>query len=298
MPRLPDTLLDISRLESGAVRPELRDFRVADLFEALRRKFARVAADDGRELRVEPCAASAYGDPALIEQVVGRLLASALERTPRGQVTLRGRSAQAAVLLEVESGDTGNLTAQASGPRDRYGPEPAAVQRLVELLGLRLDVTSATEGGSVFTLRIPRGRSSPRAARAQPAAPPSRHAGEVRVLLVEDDPLVRDATSMLLRVEGYGVIAVASLAEAVRSAHETGAPDLLITDYRLGNGELGTQVIAALRQILGANLKAVLVSGDAPAAARELPSDPNLRIASKPYKAQELLALLAALLAG
>ena len=298
MSRLPDTLLDISKLESGAIKPELRDFRVADLFEALHREFASVAADHGLELRVEPCAASAYGDAALIEQIVGRLLARALEHTPRGRVTLRGRGEQAVVLLEVEAGGAATLSGPATDALEAHGPELTVVRRLAEILGLRLDETSTTGRGSGFCLRVPRGRSAPRAARAQPAAAPTRHAGELRVLLVEDDPLVRDATSMLLRVEGYGVTAVASLAEAVRSAHEAGAPDLLITDYHLGNGELGTQVIAALRSTLGANLKAVLVTGDAIAAARDAPSDPNLRIASKPYRAQELLAVLAALLAG
>jgi CheY-like chemotaxis protein len=285
MSRLRETLLDISKLESGEVKPELRDFKVADLLEALRREFADVAADHGLELHVEPCAATAYGDPALIEQIVARLLANALEHTPRGRVTLRGRSEQAAVLLEMEAGSPVDLADQ------------AVVQRLVALLGLRLDMTLATDQGSLFALRVPRGRSAPRPGRAPPAAARVKHTGEVRVLLVEDDPLVRDATSMLLRVEGFGVTAVASLAEAVRSVQEAGAPDLLITDYHLGNGELGTQVIAALRASVGANLKCVLVTGDAPAAARELPGDPDLRIAGKPYKAQELLALLAGLLA-
>jgi two-component system, sensor histidine kinase len=287
MPRLPDTLLDISELESGAVKPEPRDFKIADLFDALSRRFAGAAAGQGPELRVEPFAATAYADPALIEQILSRLLANALEHTPQGRVTLRGRTEQGVIFLEVEAGGGAGL-----------GPGLADVGRVVELLGLRLDLTPAAAPAAVLCLRVPRGRSAPRAPRTPPAAPRTRHAGEVRVLLVEDDPLVRDATSMLLRVEGYGVIAVASLAEAVRSAEETGAPDLLITDYRLGNGELGTQVIAALRGRLGANLKAVLVSGDATAVARELPDDPNLKIAGKPYKAQELLALLTALLAG
>jgi two-component system, sensor histidine kinase len=297
MPRLPDTLLDISKLESGASKPELRDFRVADLFEALHREFSSVAADHGFELRIEACAATAYGDAALIEWLVGRLLASVLEHTG-GAVTLRGRSERALVLLEVQAADGATLSASPTEPSDAHGRELTVVRRLVELLGLRLDETSTTGRGFGFCLRMPRGRSAPRAARAQPGAAPARHAGEVRVLLVEDDPLVRDATSMLLRVEGYGVTAVASLAEAVRSVNEAGAPDLLITDYRLGNGELGTQVIATLRGSLGASLKAVLVSGDATAAAREMPSDPNLRIASKPYRAQELLTLLTALLAS
>lgn len=273
--------LDIGKLESGGVKPELRDFKVAALFEALSREFAGVAADRGLDLRVDPCAASGYGDPALIEEIVARLLADALEHSPRGRVTLRGRSAQGAVVLEVESASPVQLSDQ------------SVVRRLVQLLGLRLEVT-----GALFSLRVPRGRSAPRSGRVQPAAARAKQAGEVRVLLVEDDPLVRDATSMLLRVEGYGVTAVASLAEAVRSAQEAGAPDLLITDYRLGNGELGTQVIAALRGILSPSLKAVLVTGDLTDATRELPPDPNLRIAGKPYKAQELLALLEALLSG
>ena len=68
------------------------------------------------------------------------------------------------------------------------------------------------------------------------------------MLLVEDDPAVRDATRMLLKVEGYRVTAVASLAEAIKASAESRI-DLLVTDYHLSNEETGTQVIAALREI-------------------------------------------------
>ncbi|MGC1728624.1 MAG: hypothetical protein WA747_04515, partial [Steroidobacteraceae bacterium] len=146
MSRLPDTLLDINELESGAIKPELHDFKVAELFEALHREFAGVAAAAGVQLRVEPCEASAYGDARLIRQIVARLLASALTHPAQSRVTLRGRGEQAAVLLEVEAGDD--------------GPEPTDVRRLVELLGLRLEVTSATDRGAVSCLRLPRGRSA------------------------------------------------------------------------------------------------------------------------------------------
>lgn len=292
MSRPQSTLLDISKLESGAVKPELRDFRIADLLETLRAEFAVSAAGKGPALRIEPCAESAYSDPVLVERIVKSLVSIAVARTAHGGITLRCRSERSALLLELEYDGGAD-----DGPRDGEGPALDIVQRLVKILGLRLEVSSAAGQGAGFSLRIPRGRSAPRTARAASPAGQVARAGVVRVLLVEDDPLVRDATSMLLRVEGYGVTAVASLAEAVRSAREAGAPDLLITDYRLGNGELGTQVIAALRHSVGAHLKAVLVSGDVPAAARELRNDPNLRIASKPYNAKELLTLLATLLA-
>jgi two-component system CheB/CheR fusion protein len=115
------------------------------------------------------------------------------------------------------------------------------------------------------------------------------------VLLVEDDAAVRDATRMLLRVEGYRVTAVSGLAEALRSA-KVDAPDLLITDYHLAEGELGTEVIAAVRQAVGCRLKTVLVTGDTSSAVKNMESDPGVRITSKPINAEALLKVLSDLL--
>jgi CheY-like chemotaxis protein len=114
------------------------------------------------------------------------------------------------------------------------------------------------------------------------------------VLLVEDDASVRAATSMLLRVEGYRVTAVASLAEAVRAAAQE-APELLVTDYHLAGGELGTEVITAVRGRVRSDLQAILLTGDT-AVIKQVRSDPNLRILGKPVEAEELLRLLHGLL--
>jgi CheY-like chemotaxis protein len=103
---------------------------------------------------------------------------------------------------------------------------------------------------------------------------------------------------MLLAVEGYRVTAVSSKSEALRSARTEGPPDLLITDYHLGEGELGTEVIAAVRDSSGTDVKAVLVTGDTSTAIKQMSGDPQLRIASKPIDAEQLLAILAALLAN
>jgi CheY-like chemotaxis protein len=102
---------------------------------------------------------------------------------------------------------------------------------------------------------------------------------------------------MLLKAEGYRVTAVESLTDALQKAHQENV-DLLVTDYHLSGGETGIQVIAALREISGVGLKAVLMTGDTSTAVRELPRDTYLRVASKPIKAEELLTLLRALLAA
>jgi CheY-like chemotaxis protein len=94
------------------------------------------------------------------------------------------------------------------------------------------------------------------------------------------------------------VSAVASLREALQRAGEGAAPDLLITDYHLGDGETGIQVIAALRERLGSAVKSVLITGDTSTVIRELPADQHLRVASKPINAEELLSLLKSLMAG
>jgi CheY-like chemotaxis protein len=119
-----------------------------------------------------------------------------------------------------------------------------------------------------------------------------------RVLLVEDDQAVRDATRLLLKVEGYQVVAVGSLPEALERAREAAGVDLLVTDYHLGDGATGLQVIAAVRAALKCSVKSVLITGDTSSAIRDLPRDPYFRVASKPIKAEELLTLLRALLAA
>jgi CheY-like chemotaxis protein len=121
--------------------------------------------------------------------------------------------------------------------------------------------------------------------------------GKSRLLLVEDNLAVRNATRMLLSVEGYYVTEAASLSEALQRAREPQGIDLLITDYYL-DGETGVEVIAALRAALQAPLKVILITGDTDSVLRELPSDPDLRVTSKPIKAAEFLTLVQSLLAG
>ncbi len=312
MSRLLNALLDISKLESGAVKPELRDFRIATVLASVRREFAPIAESKGLELLVEAAEDSVRSDPALVEQILKNLVSNAVKYTRQGRVVVRCRGEGAALRIEVVDTGVGIPAAQlayiydefyqvgvpANSSREGYGLGLSIVQRLVKLLDVRLEATSEVGKGSVFALLLPLAHSRVGDFESQDPrvglSPEPASAG-VEVLLVEDDASVRDATGMLLRVEGYRVTAVASLADAVRAATEA-APELLVTDYHLGNGELGTQVIAALRERVGADLRIILLTGDTSAVIKEMRSDPNLRIMSKPVDAEELLRLLSALL--
>jgi PAS domain S-box-containing protein len=314
MSRLLNALLDISKLESGAVKPQPGDFSVNTLFHELREEFSGLAAAKGLSLEVTPCTEAAHSDPALVGQVLRNLVANAIKYTHEGSVEVRCLRDDPA-LVRIEVRDTGigipagqlehifeeffQVRGAHSPARDGYGLGLSIVQRLVALLNLKLDVRSELGRGSVFTLSLPasHGAASPAGPASAAAVEPHGPPGQARILLVEDDAGVRAATSFLLKSEGYGVTTAASLAEAVEHVRRDPRVDLLITDYHLGEAENGTQVIASLRRELGPRLKAVLMTGDTSAAMRALPPDPLMRIAAKPMNAEELLSLLRALLA-
>jgi two-component system, sensor histidine kinase len=312
MSRLLNALLDISKLESGAIKPDPTDFTVAALFEEMRQEFAALASSKGLNLEVEPCAEFAHSDLSLVGQVLRNLVANAIKYTRTGWVALRCLHDQPAC-VRIEVLDTGvgipaeqlrfiydefyQVGVHANTTREGYGLGLSIVQRIVALLDLRLDVQSEVGKGSVFSLTLPLGD-----ARAVPVARPRLESPrptrrlQGRVLLVEDDPAVRAATRLLLKSEGFQVSAVATMAEALEQAKSGPAIDLVVTDYHLAGGETGTQVISALRTALGRTPRAVLLTGDTSSAVREMPGDALLRIASKPIDAEELLAMLRELL--
>jgi two-component system, sensor histidine kinase len=315
MSRLLNALLDISKLESGAIKPEPTDFAVAALLEELRGEFADLAASKGLELQVEPCLDYVHCDRSLVEQILRNLVANAIKYTHEGAVRLRCLHEAAAVRIQVL--DTGigiapdhlpyiydefyQVGVPTNSVREGFGLGLSIVQRLVKLLDLHLLVQSEIGKGSVFTLDLPPGAGRNRSAGADtptPAPLAARMSHRTHVLLVEDDPAVLAATRMLLKIDGYRVTTATSLPEAEQQARNNTDINLLITDYHLGDERTGTEVIAGVRAILNAGLKAILVTGDTSRAIKELPADENLRIISKPVDTDELLALAKTLTAS
>jgi len=312
MSRLLNALLDISKLESGAVKPDPTDFAVNSLFEELRLEFAAPAASKGLSFKVDPCPDCVHSDRSLIEQILKNLVSNAIKYTRQGWVSLTCRH-ESPSLVRIEVLDTGigippeqlryiydefyQVGVPTNSSREGYGLGLSIVRRLVTLLELKLDVSSEVGKGSRFSLALPAGLREAQEAPRQGTEPMGRlPKGQPRILVVEDDASVRNATRMLLKGEGYTVAAVATLSEALEQGTAEPPLDLLVTDYHLCDGETGMEVISSLREALGVPLRAVLVTGDTSPAMHELPRDPYLRIASKPMRPEELLRLLSELL--
>jgi PAS domain S-box-containing protein len=309
MARLLNALLDISKLESGAIQLDLMDFAVAPLFEQMRGEFASVATAKGLRFSIDAAPASVNSDPALIGQVLRNLISNAIKYTPHGAIELRCERIAEAVRIEVRDSGVGIATEQLkfifdefyqvgvspNSSREGYGLGLSIVQRISKLLGLDINVASEPGKGSIFSFELPLAVSEPAnggGARTREHAVPAPAVGAPQILLVEDEPGVRNAMRMLLKIAGYRVDALPSVEAAL--AHLAGKPhvDLIVTDYHLEGGRTGTEVIAAARATLGDDARAILVTGDTSSAVREMSGDPNLRITSKPINSDELLALV------
>ncbi len=314
MSRLLNALLDISKLESGAIKPEIVDFEVDALFDDLRRDFSGIAANKGLRLTIDSPHLLAHSDPALVGQVLRNLLANAIKYTHTGWVELRCDKRKGSLRLEVRDSGIGIADDQQqfifdefyqtgvspNSSRDGYGLGLSIVRRIARLLDFHIEVTSKLGSGSVFAFDVPAADAEMATATMgrRKIAQSNGSNGIYKVLLVEDEPGVRNAMRMLLKMEGYQVTTAAGVGEALQHLDATDDFDLIVTDYHLEGGRTGTEVISAARARPGPTIKAVLVSGDTSTAVREMKVDESTRITSKPINSEELLGLMKSLLGG
>jgi two-component system, sensor histidine kinase len=115
---------------------------------------------------------------------------------------------------------------------------------------------------------------------------------KAHILLVEDNPAVLGATTMLLKSQGYRVTTATSVAEAIDCTHANPDLDLVITDYHLARGDTGRHVISAVRELRGPTFKAIVISGDTSAAVHAFDGDDHLCWLSKPMNSAVLLSVL------
>ncbi len=272
-----DVLLDISRLDAGAVGAELRPLALPALLRRLVDEHAAAAAARGLALRLRLPAGDAAGltDPVLLERCLRNLLDNALKYTPRGGVLLALRPWRGDWRIEVVDSGIGMPPAvlaqafdeffQADNPeRDRargLGLGLAIVQRLVRLMGHPFALHSRPDRGTRAVLTLPRHAAAapPPAAVATAPAPAA-----LCLAVIDDDADVRDGLVALLERWGHRVLHGADDEAVLVAWHGAGRPPVqaLVCDLRLRGTRTGVQAVAALRATWGAATPALVVTGD------------------------------------
>ncbi|MBM0103665.1 hybrid sensor histidine kinase/response regulator [Steroidobacter sp. S1-65] len=308
---LLDGLLDISRLDSGAIRPEPANFSAGALLESLKEQFAPVAVQRNLELRVHATRAQVYTDQRMLRRVLQNLIGNALRYTHSGRVVV-GVRRRAGDRIELQVLDTGpgiapesqsvifeefrRLDQQSPWGERGLGLGLSICDRIANILQTHLTVRSVQGRGSAFGVTVPRGSGIVR----QPVIA-TASVGNIsglrglKVLCVEDDPNILDAMRELLTRWGIEVFCVATAIEA-RQMLQTQPPDLVLADYHLGGEPMGLDVLDELVPREPNRLRAgALVTADGTAALAQRANELGFQVLRKPLRPAALRALLVAL---
>lgn len=305
--RLLNALLDVSRLESGAVEPQLTSCSLSEIFATLRREFEPQAGQKGLRLEFPESRLYVNTDRILFAQLLQNLIGNALKYTDKGFVRVSERLTADDLLILIEDSGVGIPEDKLERIFDEYyqvGPQGtqrmgvglglAIVREVARILGYSIAVSSKFGEGTTVQVRLPVAAVCSNETSVPPpnvtADVPVSSQGKGRILLLEDNDSVRRATELFLSLEGFEVHSAASVAEAESLLAGLRAGDVLVTDYHLEGNLTGLDVLHQLRARHQWEVPAILLSGDLQAVKRSLdPPLTNLRLLSKPVDTQILL---------
>jgi len=313
MGELLRTLLDISRLDAGVVRPERTEVALEPLFASLKSDFQPLADKKGIRLRFRATDLAAFSDRTMLRRILQNIVSNALRYTTNGGVLVAAR--RRGLNLRVDVCDTGSGipdeereeifeefhrgTTSAADPSGGLGLGLSIVRRMVEALGHDLSFTSKVGRGTVFRLTLPMART--REVQVAPPTPEARRAYGLfgtKVLLIENDMTVAEATTALLERWQCSVRPAATTTAALEALADTDwVPDVIIADQHLDQGDLGSEAITEARRFLLRRVPAVIVTADPSDELQHAARKEGVEVMLKPVKPAQLRALLAHLLA-
>ena len=302
------SILDISKLEAGVLVPKVSNIPAKLLLENLFEKFSLEAEVKGLQLRLRYRDVSVASDPVLLERILLNLIANALRYSDRGGVLIAAR--RRGGLIRFQVWDTGRgippeqmgrifqefyqVTSPQTDDSHGLGLGLAIVDGLSRLLGHPLEARSVLGKGTVFSLDVPISHDEP--ARDVGARETLESITRIHglVAVVDDDVVVLDSLTGLLEEWGLQVIGAVSGEELLGKLAR--APDLLITDFRLG-GPDGLDVAHAVRECFpDRECQVVVITADTSEAGVSRLSDSGYHVMYKPIRPGRLRTLIANLL--
>lgn len=278
-------LLDLSRLETGAMQIEITEFPLDQVLQEVSRNFRMIAEQHGLRLVMRTTDVWVRSDRTMLARILNNLVSNALRYTQQGGVlVVARRRSDGTVRLDVWDTGAGIAPEHQSrvfdefyrvechsnhehdaGPRRGLGLGLATVQRLAELLDTQVQLKSTPGRGSVFSFHLPEVPPQQVAHAASTEAP--QDVSGMRVLVIDDEPAILSGIRYLLRSWGCEVAVAEDRAQALLAAEEWPTPpDIIISDLRLRDGESGLDVLAALEQHYqrdgGATFPRLLITGE------------------------------------
>ncbi|VXC34857.1 NahK/ErcS family hybrid sensor histidine kinase/response regulator [Pseudomonas sp. 8O] len=303
-------LLDISKLDQAAIKPDVDVYRLEELLAPLASEFDSVASANGLRLRVSIADYAVSTDFRLMTRILRNFLSNACRYTERGGVLLGARRRGDFVELQVWDSGRGiaadqldkiflefnQLEVGRAAERKGVGLGLAIVERIARMLGYPVQVRSQPGRGSVFSIRVPLAQARPQ--RQVPSMAqlvlgnplPGR-----RLLVIDNEVDILHSMDALLRQWGCEVVTAVDLPEALQRLQGR-APEVILADFHLDHGVLGCQVIQQLRDEFSRPIPALIISADRSDDCRRELQALGAPLLNKPVKPGKLRAVLSQLL--
>jgi two-component system, sensor histidine kinase len=308
------TLLDISKLDAGVLKPEARPIPISSLFDPLRDEFSPLAAQRGLSLTILPSSLAVVSDPLMLRRILQNLLANALRYTHRGRVLMGCRLRGGELQLQVHDTGPGIPEAQRqaiflefqrgeadAGDGAGFGLGLSIVRRFATVLGHEVQLFSRVGHGSTFSITVPRTELEASNTTTQELQHIDfQYSGleGAKILLVENDPLSAEAMALLLERWGCDVARTTSVSDALERVGALGlTPDAIVADLHLDHGESGLEAVDAIRRMVRMQVPAMIVTADYSTEAARAAAVYGLELLKKPVKPAEMRSLLSFLLA-
>lgn len=299
-------LLDISRLDAGAMTTSISSFKMADLMRSLEIEFAPIARAKGLELTFVPCSLPVESDRLLLRRLLQNLISNAIKYTPRGRVLVGCRRRGAALKICVYDTGVGIPTVKRSEIFKEFhrleqgariarglGLGLSIVERLARVLNHGIAIDANAGGGSLFSVTVPTAKAVTLTAAVTSATPLARAPiSGALIVCIENDAAILDGMRTLLKAWGAEVIAVADPEGAISAIEAAGRRVTgLLVDYHLDRGN-GIAAIREIRRRFGDTIPAILITADRSPAVQMAARDEKIAVLNKPVKPASLRALL------
>jgi len=306
------TLVDISKLDAGVVKPDITSFQISDLLDNLANEYSQVARAEGVELRFVASHVVVQSDTQLLSRILRNFLSNALRYTDQGSILLGCR--RRPDCLELEVADTGIGIAQAQLGEifqefKRLGPSNgrqdsglglglAIVDKISRVLGHPVSVRSQEGKGSVFSVQVPYGNLQPSKEGFEALLPlPVNQLDQARIWVIDNDPAICDAMATLMEGWGCQVLTALSLADLCQQVDPASSDvQLIIADYHLDNDETGLDAARALNQRLPAPVPVLMITANYGQDLKQQIRESGYLLIHKPVKPMKLKTTLSHLL--
>ncbi len=303
-------LLDISKLDQAAIKPDVDVYPLDEVLGPLASEFESVAEAAGLELRVRIPRFCISTDFRLLTRILRNFLSNACRYTERGRILLGARRRGNRLRLEVWDSGRGipadqleaiflefnQLDVGRAAERKGVGLGLAIVDRIASMLAYRVEVKSQLGRGSMFSIEVPLATSQPE---TRVLVDPRSVTGDPlpgqRLLVVDNEPDILESMSALLGQWGCEVLTATDLATA-QEVLDDQAPDLILVDYHLDHGMVGCDVILALRQRFEQQVPAVIITADRSDQCRRKLQSLGVPLLNKPVKPGKLRAVISQLI--